>query len=80
VGHRSILDDFEKSLDPADIRTPNHPARGLVIVLTAPLLSYCVILQSLISFYYDLLTAIVLSLGGSSPYPSTDKTNKNKYT
>jgi len=27
-----------------------------------------------------LLTAIELSLGGSSPYASTDKTNKNKYT
>jgi hypothetical protein len=27
-----------------------------------------------------LLTAIGLSLGGSSPYTSTDKTNKNKYT
>ena len=28
----------------------------------------------------SLLTAIQLSLGGSSPYTSTDKTNKNKYT
>jgi len=27
-----------------------------------------------------LLTAIVLSLGGSSPYTSTDKTNRNKCT
>jgi hypothetical protein len=27
-----------------------------------------------------LLTAIELSSGGSSPYTSTDKTNKNKYT
>jgi hypothetical protein len=27
-----------------------------------------------------LLTAIDLSLGGSSPYTSTDKTNKNKYS
>ena len=27
-----------------------------------------------------LLTAIELSLGGSGPYTSTDKTNKNKYT
>jgi len=27
-----------------------------------------------------LLTAIELSLGGSSPYTSTDKTNKNKYS
>ena len=26
------------------------------------------------------VTAIELSLGGSSPYTSTDKTNKNKYT
>ena len=27
-----------------------------------------------------LLTTIELSLGGSSPYTSTDETNKNKYT
>jgi len=27
-----------------------------------------------------LLTAIESSLGGSNPYTSTDKTNKNKYT
>jgi len=27
-----------------------------------------------------LLTAIELSLGVSSPYTSTDKTNKNKYS
>jgi hypothetical protein len=27
-----------------------------------------------------LLAAIGLSLGGNSPYTSTDKTNKNKYT
>ena len=27
-----------------------------------------------------LLTAIQLSLGGSSPYTSTDRTDKNKYT
>jgi hypothetical protein len=27
-----------------------------------------------------LLTAIEFSLGGSSPYTSADKTNKNKYT
>jgi len=26
------------------------------------------------------ITAIQLSLGGSSPYTSTDKTNKSKYT
>ena len=39
-------------------------------------------------YYYYLLTylliyllaAIQLSLGGNSPYTSTDKTNKNKYT
>jgi uncharacterized protein YxeA len=27
-----------------------------------------------------LFTAIEFSLGGSNPYTSTDKTNKNKYT
>jgi len=29
---------------------------------------------------YYLLTATEFSLGRSSPYTSTDKTNKNKYT
>ena len=29
---------------------------------------------------YYLLNAFELSLGGSSPYTNTDKTNKNKYT
>jgi len=29
---------------------------------------------------HKLLTVIEMSLGGSSPYTSTDKTNKNKYT
>jgi len=29
---------------------------------------------------YIIISAIELSLGGSSPYTSTDKTNKNKYT
>ena len=27
-----------------------------------------------------IITAVELSLGGSSPYTSTDKTDKNKYT
>ena len=31
-------------------------------------------------YCYYLLTAIQLSLGGSSPYIGTDKTNNNKYT
>jgi hypothetical protein len=35
----------------------------------------------LITYLLTLLpTAIEFSLGGSSPYTSTDKTNKNKYT
>jgi hypothetical protein len=31
-------------------------------------------------YYYYYLLRFDLSLGGSSPYTSTDKTNKNKYT
>jgi hypothetical protein len=31
-------------------------------------------------YFLLLLTAIELSLGGSSPYTSRDKTNKNKFT
>jgi len=37
------------------------------------------IIISIIIITY-LLTAIEFSLGGSSPYTSTDKANKNKYT
>jgi len=39
----------------------------------------CVLLLFTYLFTY-LLTATELSLGGSSPYTSTDKTNKNIYT
>ena len=35
---------------------------------------------SLLLLLLLLLIAIELLLGGSSPYTSTDKTNKNKYT
>jgi len=31
-------------------------------------------------YYFLLLTATEFSLGGSNPYSSTDKVNKNKYT
>jgi len=51
--------------------------RSCVITTTTYLLTY--LTYSLIhSLTY--LTAIELSLGGSSPYTSTDKRNKNKYT
>jgi hypothetical protein len=36
--------------------------------------------QRLLLLLLLLLTAIELSLGGSSPYTSIDKTSKNKYT
>jgi len=39
-----------------------------------------IIIIIIIIIIIDLLTAIKLSLGGSSPYTCTDKTNKNKYT
>jgi hypothetical protein len=41
---------------------------------------YNVIIFIIINNITYLLTAIEFSLGGSSPYTSTDKTNKNKYT
>ena len=45
------------------------------VVLSA--CSRCIII---ITTTATILTAIELLLGGSSPYTSTDKTNKNKYT
>jgi len=47
-------------------------------------LSHCtlhvLLLLPLLLLLLLLLTAVQFSLGGSSPYTSTDKTNKNKYT
>ena len=36
--------------------------------------------QLVIIIIIIIITAIEFSLGGSSPYTSTDKANKNKYT
>jgi len=41
---------------------------------------YLIKLLFFFSFYLSLLTSTELSLGGSSPNTSTDKTNTNKYT
>jgi hypothetical protein len=46
----------------------------LLLLLLLPLLLPLLLLLLLLLF-----TVIELSLGGSSPYTSTDKTNKNKY-
>jgi hypothetical protein len=59
-----------------------------IVVLTAGLYPTAVIVTGLtiLLFFFFLFilllifTAIQLSLGGSCPYTSTDKTNKNKYT
>jgi hypothetical protein len=50
------------------------PLGGLLLLLLS------LLLLSSSSSSLLLLTAIELSLGGSSAYTSTDKTNKNKYT
>jgi hypothetical protein len=43
--------------------------------------SYIIIIIIIIIYLFIfLLTAIEFSLGGSSPHPSTDKTDKNIYT
>jgi len=41
---------------------------------------YLLLLLVVLLVLFLLLTAIELSLGGSSPYTSTDKKDKNKYT
>jgi hypothetical protein len=48
-----------------------------IITTTLPTLLLLLLLLLLLAC---LLTAIELSLGGSNPYTSTDKTNKKKYT
>jgi len=60
-------------------------ARLLLLLLLLPLLltyllTYLHTSNLLTYLLTYLLTAIEFSLGGSSPYTSTDKTNKNKYT
>jgi len=50
----------------------------IVLSLIQPILApYVKVLLLLLLLF---LTVIELSLGGSSPYTSTDKTNNNKYT
>jgi len=49
----------------------NHPRHILGFVTS---------LVTVVLLLLLLLTAIELSLGGRSPYTSTDKINKNKYT
>jgi len=52
----------------------------LLLLLLLILLILLLLILLLLLLLLLLLTAIELSLGGSSPYTSTDKTNKNKYT
>jgi hypothetical protein len=62
-----FLNDFEM--------VPSAPIiTGITLVFTFHMRLLLLVLLLL------LFTAIELSLGGSSPYTSTDKTNKNKYT
>ena len=53
------------------------PLAPIITGITFVLHSTCAVLLLLLLL---LLTAIVLSLVGRSPYTSTEKTNKNKYT
>ena len=55
----------------------------LLLLLLLLILSYLLtdlLTYLLIYLLTYLLTAIEFSLGGRSPYTTTDKTNKNKYT
>jgi hypothetical protein len=61
--------------------TSGDPHRSGFKLHTAVLSVLCVMFQVYLSLLLLLLlTANELSLGGSSPYTGTDKTNKNKYT
>jgi hypothetical protein len=56
----------ERFLSSSGFHTPNRSARSVVIITTTTTTTTT--------------TAIEFSLGGSSPYSSTDKTDTNKYT
>jgi hypothetical protein len=53
--------------------------RCIIIIIIIIIITYSLTHSVTHSLTY-LLTAVAFSLGGSSPYTSTDKTNKNKYT
>jgi uncharacterized protein YpmB len=46
-------------------------AEGMAVIIITIIIIIIIII---------IITAIEFSLGGSSPYTSTEKTNKNKYT
>jgi hypothetical protein len=62
---------------------PSNVCRSSTFILHTCLIIHCLyakLVIHLLLLLLLLLTAIELSLGSSSPYTSTDKTNKNKYT
>jgi hypothetical protein len=69
-----------------DLQAPLHRVPYCVVVIRCLLLCKLYFspdihdLKLLLLLLLLLLTAIELSVGGSSPYTSTDKTNKNKRT
>ena len=51
----------------------------MIIIIITIIIIIIIIINSSSSSITSIITAIEFSLGGSSPYTSTDKTNKNKY-
>jgi flagellar basal body-associated protein FliL len=58
------------------MRPPIAMLRAVVLLLLLLVVVVVVVVVAVVV----VLTAVELSLGGSSPYTSTDKTNENKYT
>ena len=52
----------------------------IIIIITTTIIIIIIIIIMLLLLLLLLTTAVELSIGGSSPYTSTDKMNKNKYT
>jgi uncharacterized integral membrane protein len=61
--------------------TTENPIIVIVVVIIIIIIIIVIIITTTTTYLLTyLITAVEFSLGGSSPYTSTDKTNKNKYT
>ena len=57
-----------------------HARRSAIFSCIIIIIIFIIIIIIIIIIINNIITAIELSLDGSSPYTSTEKTNKNKYT
>ena len=74
VKAKELTGTFNQMRKPWSLLDQDCPNRGTTSV------NYILFLLLLLLLLIIITTAIEFSLGGSSPYTSTDKTNRNKHT